>query len=481
VLHSPASQSSDKDRLERQLAESQALAHIGSWEWDVVCRQLTWSDEHYRIWGVEPGTKVDMDTVLQRIHPADRARVQRIIDTSLQDGRPYRMEFRVCRPDGSERIVEARAQTELDAGGRPVRNYGTAQDITERTYFAAALERVEERYREAVENAAEGVFRTTRDGRYVVANRALARLLGYDTPEQLMAERTDLARDHYVDPRERARFLRLLETQETVQGFEYEAYRRDGTRIWLREHARVVRDRDGEVHFEGTVQDVSDHRLAKDLRDQLMARAISAQEEERARVARELHDETGQALSAILLGLRNVQDAPTRETARAICERLRDLTADAIRNVGRIARGLRPSALDDLGLVPALRRYADELEGARGVEITITDDGTTRLPADVETTLYRILQEALTNVARHAKARRALVLIERRESLVRATVRDDGRGFDPAAVRRAAPRHRLGLIGIEERATLLGGSVRIASHPGAGVTLIVDLPIHNGH
>jgi signal transduction histidine kinase len=219
-------------------------------------------------------------------------------------------------------------------------------------------------------------------------------------------------------------------------------------------------------------------RRAFDARQHLLARAISAQEEERRRVARELHDETGQALSAILVGLRNLEEASTLPDARTLASRLRQLAADTVRDVGRIARGLRPAILDDLGLVPALRRYAEELGPTRHLRVLVTDDGPERLPAAVETTLYRIVQEALTNVARHAQARHAAVIIERHNGAVRATVQDDGTGFDVGtALRSAAQQEALGLLGMQERASLLGGKVTFDSRPGAGVTITVTLPV----
>lgn len=636
-------QPTNQARLERQLAESQALAHIGSWEWDVVSDRISWTDEHYRIWGIALGTPVGMTTVMDGIHPADRARVQRIIDQSLLDGKPYRLEFRVRRLDGTERIVEARGKIELDTAGRPIRSHGTAQDITDRTYIAASLRRLEQRYRDAVENAVEGVFRTTRDGRYVMANQALARMLGYDTPQQLMAERTDVAQQQYVHPEDRGWFVRLMDAQHAVRGFEYEAVRRDGSRLWLRVHARLVRDGD-DVYYEGTVQDISNQRLAQNLldlrarqqaavarfgqaaisesglealfdyasslvaetlavefaqilelradgdflfrtgigwqagvvggvvpggarsqagltmsarhpiimsdwgpelrehlsahlrthginsgvtviigtathpygvlgahtaaqrsfsvddvnflqgiastlaaaiarrrseeaREHLLARAISAQEEERARIARELHDETGQALSAVLLGLRSVQDAKSLKQVQLLTERLRDLTFHTIRDVGRIARGLRPSSLDDLGLLPALRRYAEELAATRCIEIAVDSDGLDRLPHEMETTLYRIIQEALTNVTRHADARYVGISLARHNGGVRAVIHDDGCGFDVTTALRARDASTLGLIGMRERASLLGGTVTIESHIGAGARIVVDLPL----
>jgi len=219
-------------------------------------------------------------------------------------------------------------------------------------------------------------------------------------------------------------------------------------------------------------------RRGDEVREHLLARAMSAQEEERTRIARELHDETGQALSAILVGLRSINDAETLTKVRALAARLREVASKTIRDVGRIARGLRPSTLDDLGLLPALRRYAEDLSVTRVINISVEGEGVDRLPHEMETTLYRIIQEALTNVTRHADAQTVTVTIQRRNDTVRATIQDDGHGFDaPAALDTFGGERTLGLVGIQERASLLGGTVAIDSQPGAGACIVVDLPI----
>src|SRR5438045_2092688 len=123
----------ERAHLARQLAEAQALAHIGSWEWDLVTGRVTWSDEHYRIYGLEPGTALDFDTASRCVHSADRPRIQQQIRQSLQDGMPYLCEFRVVRQDGSERVVEARGRMERASSGRPLRKVGTSQDVRARS------------------------------------------------------------------------------------------------------------------------------------------------------------------------------------------------------------------------------------------------------------------------------------------------------------------------------------------------------------
>jgi PAS domain S-box-containing protein len=209
---------------------------------------------------------------------------------------------------------------------------------------------------------------------------------------------------------------------------------------------------------------------------QLLARLITAQEEERHRVSRDLHDQAGQTLSALLVGLRAVDDAPSLEDVRPLVQRLRELAGEATRDVGRIARGLRPSVLDDLGLVAAIERLAEDVHAAGGPTVRFRGALTERLAPAIETTLYRIVQEAITNVLRHARATTATVALTLAAASIRITVQDDGIGFDVAASLANARRTALGLAGMRERAALAGGTVTLDSEPGTGTTVTVELP-----
>jgi signal transduction histidine kinase len=203
-------------------------------------------------------------------------------------------------------------------------------------------------------------------------------------------------------------------------------------------------------------------------------RVVEAQEAERKRLARELHDETGQALTSILLGLKPLETAVDSDDARAAVESLRALVVSTLQNVRRLAVELRPSALDDFGLLPALERLASTVAEHTGTPVDVASRlGDARLPAEVETTLYRIVQEALTNVVKHADAGRVSITLTRNEASVVVVVEDDGRGFDQSAVRPEG----LGLVGVRERVALVGGRVTIESAPGAGVTLVAEVPL----
>ncbi len=215
-----------------------------------------------------------------------------------------------------------------------------------------------------------------------------------------------------------------------------------------------------------------------DVRRQLFEQVISAQDEERRRIARELHDETGQALTSLLVGLRAIQEAATLKAARERAETLRPIVSQTIEDVGRLARGLHPAVLDDLGLVPALRRYCADHPGLRGLDVAFDAEELPRLPARTETTLYRIAQEALTNMVRHARARRVRIALNRDTAWVELRIEDDGAGFDSQGALRAAPASdRLGLVGIRERVAFLGGSFSLRSAPGEGTALVVRCPL----
>jgi len=211
-------------------------------------------------------------------------------------------------------------------------------------------------------------------------------------------------------------------------------------------------------------------RVARDA----LRRVVNAQELERRRLARELHDETGQALTSILLGLKSVEDAPTEEDMRAAATQLRELVVATLQDVRRLAVELRPRALDDFGLVPALERLIGGFVESTGIDVQLEPQlGDERLPGEVETTLYRLVQEALTNIVKHAAAKTVSILLVRRDGLVTAVIEDDGRGFSPADTRADA----LGLAGMVERVSLLGGRLRVETAIGAGTTLAAEVPL----
>jgi signal transduction histidine kinase len=212
-------------------------------------------------------------------------------------------------------------------------------------------------------------------------------------------------------------------------------------------------------------------RARADLRE-LSAKLLRAQENERRTLARELHDEVGQSLSAILMETEGAACAEEPAEVREHLAAIRAMAEKTVNEVRDLALLLRPSMLDDFGLVPALRWHAREMAKRTGLAVMVQADETSdNLPDEHQTCIYRLVQEALNNSARHASARTVEVAVKREGPFVRFSVRDDGAGFDPRSVR------GLGLLGMEERVRRLGGHVRIESQPGRGTLVAAELPV----
>ena len=216
------------------------------------------------------------------------------------------------------------------------------------------------------------------------------------------------------------------------------------------------------------------------LRQFYLQRVIHAQEEERKRIARELHDELGQALASFMVGLRNVEVARTPQEMRERLEEMRSAVAITLERARRLAFDLRPSVLDDMGLVPALKRFLNDYQQRFGIQVSLEAPNLNgvRLAPEVETAVYRIVQEALTNAARYAQCAHISVLLQTRDNMLSVIVEDDGCGFNVEDVMsQKVGQTSLGLYGMIERAQLLGGTLDIESSPGGGTTIYLRVPL----
>jgi signal transduction histidine kinase len=240
--------------------------------------------------------------------------------------------------------------------------------------------------------------------------------------------------------------------------------------------SRESASRAGPTVLMAIVTDLTYRKKVEATRARLLERLMTAEDDERRRIARELHDETGQSLTALLIGLRAITDMAVPSEVLSVVLRLRDIAANTMDEVGRLARGLHPAVLDDLGLSAAARRYVGDFSKTfgSGVEFVAADLDSPRLAPLAAATMYRILQETLANVARHARATKIAVELERNESGLLLTVQDDGVGFEASRTRSEGA--GLGLRGMLERVTLLGGAIQIQSSPGQGTRVRVHIP-----
>jgi PAS domain S-box-containing protein len=477
---------------EGQLAEAQQIARVGSWNWDLQSNALNWSDELYRVFGVDPQTfnPAYEAVVMESIHAEDRALVRGVIESSLKTQKPFSFYYRIHRPDGEERVIHARGDVVSDEHGTPIRMFGTAQDVTERKKAEEALREAEQKYRDIFENAGEGIFQSTPDGRYIAANPALARMYRFASPEELIHSCQDISQQVYVDPTRREEFKRQLEEQGAVRGFEHEVFRKDDSRLWISVNAHAVRDEQGAIqYYEGTAQDITERKQAEErlsaTTEQLRALSASVQsarEEEAARIAREIHDELGAALTSLRWDLESVDkaiaeagDRPQLHLLRERIEAMLRLTETTIGTVRRISSELRPRVLDDLGLAEAIEWQAEQFQARTGItcrcDCSLAEIDLSR---EQSTAVFRILQEALTNILRHAQATSVDITMKVEDGEFVLKILDNGRGItenERTGVR------SLGLLGMRERAHIIGGKININGVEGEGTVITVQVPL----
>ena len=344
---------------------------------------------------------------------------------------------------------------------------------------AVSLKGGEPNYRMLVEAMSEGAATLSPRGAVLYCNRRFAELMGRPPGKMI-----GIALQSLVAETERDRFESFLsDARKSVAKGEFSLRRRNGNLLPVYLSLNRLRGFKGQA-LGMVITDLSEQKRkqaaeikrAEAMHRLLLEHTLSAQEEERRRIARELHDEAGQLLTALLVGLRTLEDVRKLADVKAQGQRLREIAAQAIDEVGRLARGLHPTVLDDHGLGVALSRYAAEYAKTHkiAVDLTLSAIDSGNLPADVQITLYRILQEALTNVARHSGAKAVSIRFARLAAAVEVAVIDDGCGFDAKTV--AISSHRLGIQSMRERAAMLGGTIRFIPQR-KGTKILVQVPL----
>jgi PAS domain S-box-containing protein len=586
-------------RLERQLATTQQITHIGSWEWDVATNAVTWSDELYRIYGLGPGSiAITFETFLARVHPEDRGRTAREVRAALESGGSFAYPERIIRPDGTVREVETKGEAMSDANGRVTRLVGTCRDVTaerkrEETLtlfedvvhniqiglavlhapdandvasvrlisFNPAAETIARRplfellgktLREVVPFAAGGtlerlVLGVASDG--VVREGSVARsrdpldpnravsMKAFPLPASCVGVALEDVSEQTRSRRMReaeARTLEMIVTGEPLGAIMEALAQAVDAELPGCAPAIVLFEHDGAVpRYGAPATDLDGPRLSSPIlasdgrplgafdlcvethgpaewREEIVARATriagiaierrqledqlralsqhveSVREEERTGIAREIHDELGQGLTALKMDIawlgRRAADneAMGSPAVRDHLQGMSRLTGDIIQQVRRISAELRPGVLDDIGLGAAIEWQSQEFARRTATPCAVRSnvaDG--QFERRVSTGLFRMFQEALTNVARHAQAKNVEVTLEQEPegAWIELRVRDDGVGIAPEPLR---SKKSLGLLGIRERARNLGGTATIGPAPGGGTLLAVRVPFEQG-
>jgi PAS domain S-box-containing protein len=475
---------------ESQFAEAQRLAHVGSWDWDLRSNTVTWSDELYRIFGLQPGEIDPAHQAMSFIQPEDRDLVLSTVKSSLKNREPYSIYYRVLRPDGDERILHSRGHIVSDEDGDPIRVFGATQDLTELKQTEEKLKLSESLLAEAQQMTHVGSWNWSIKDNNLTWSDELYRILGLDRREFRPTREANLERVH---PEDRDLVSVSLDTSlRTLEPFSQSVriFRPDGEMRTLQIHCTVVSDEHGKpVRMFGTCQDVTDLRLAEEqlklTSKQLRALSASlqaAREEEGTRIAREIHDELGAALSSLRWDLEDLDETISEsrngsqlQELRKKIEAMMRLTDTTLNTVRRIASELRPVALDALGLNEAIEWQARQFQERTGIIVhcdCILEN--VDLSREQSTAAFRIFQEALTNILRHAQATRVNIQMKEKDGEFILTISDNGRGITDDE---KSGQRTLGLLGMRERAHLIRGKIDIGRSDGKGTLVTVRIPI----
>lgn len=467
---------------EEELLEAQRVAHVGSWLWDPKTDSVNWSEELYRLFGRHPA--LPAPTYKEHPHlysPESWEGLQRVVEEALRTGTPYELDLEIVRTDGSTGWIRARGEALRDGEGRITQLRGTAQDITERRRAEQSLRESEERFRSVFRNAGVGMVIVSLERRFLAANATFCEYLGYT--EEELREKTVQEVTHPDDwPRFSQKLNETLTQDEKLHRVEKRCLHKSGRVVFTQSSACLVRGVDGEPrYFVGEVLDITERKLAEEALSSVNRRLIEAQEQERIRVARELHDDIGQRLSLLTMAidiLRTKLPAVPDDAAIQMDE-LSKLSNEVTSDVHAISHRLHSSKLEYMGLIPAIRSFCRELAEQQKLNIEFAhDDLPGKLPQEVSLCFYRILQEALHNAAKYSQARRFDVELRKTPADIWLTVSDSGVGFDPDS---ASSMHGLGFVSMRERVKLVNGTIAIESKPMGGTTVRVRVPYHAEH
>ena len=472
---------------ENRLKEAERLANVGAWEWNAVDNIIWWSDEMYRMTGVEKG---HFDTAsehfIRLIHEEDQPLVRDAIRHSVSTGDDFRVEYRLTTPGGQQKSVLSNASVELcESGGFIMR--GANLDVTGIRRAEYQLKQSQQRLQTLTNNLPGLVFQARKnihnqETEFTYTSRRGKDFFGYDD---------DTATGlngflQYVPQPEREHFSQTLTQcgeQETLWDWDGRLQFADGQEKWVQIRAMPRRDGD-DIIWEGMVFDISAAKkaereivMSRNLLREMAAEMEVIREQERKQIARDIHDELGQVLTALRMDVAvlRLKYPHMGEDYTHTLKNMTDVVDRAIAAVRSVAKNLRPAVLD-MGFAAALEWLVSDLAEHTGAECHIHGDYHKPLPDESRMdVVFRLLQESFTNIMRHADATEVNVAFVQQAHQLLITICDNGKGFTPGL--RHTKQKSYGLLGMKERCLALGGDISLKSEPGSGTEISISIPV----
>ena len=459
------------DRLRLAMESGKAVG----WDWDVKSGRDSWFGDLETMFGI-PAKNYEgcVEDFRRRIHPHDRGRVWSAVSTAMKERALYSAEFRVVRADGTVRWVAAKGKFYYLPNGEPKRMLGMAFDITELKRAQEALGESEERLRMAAEAGKMFAYCWDATTDKIERSGESSKILGI-TETTLLTGQQAVARIHDQDREGVKAAIAALRPEQPCLKVVYRIVRPDASMIWVERNSRAYFDEQGRLlRIVGMVADITERKQAEEAVASVSRKLIEAQESERGRIARDLHDDIGQrlSLSAILLEeLHQRLPADAQEKLSGVQKQISEITTD----VHTLSHELHSSTLEQLGLAAAMRACCKELSGQTKADIQFRAEGVPKaLPPEIALCLFRVLQESLHNAIKHSGVREVGVELRGSSEELDLIVRDGGVGFDPKT---ASHGKGLGLVSMQERLKLVQGQLSIDSRCNLGTTIHARVPV----
>ena len=465
---------------EAMLAHAEEIANLGSFQYDLATRKAILSTNLRKIFGLRDGEEWNREACWERVHPQDRDRARESMAQGAESGKPFEFVMRFTPPGGVMRHLQLRGSPEADSGGKVTRLIGIVQDITEQYEVELKMCEREALLEQAEEIANLGSWKLEFETGKVTLSPQLRRVYGMEPHEECTTD-SYWARVH---PSDRDRVRALLE-RATEERKTFECVTRfvtpGGNVRHIQLRAVPVVDAAGKlVRRVGVARDISDEVHAEQDLRRLSRQLMRTRDDERRHIARALHETVGQSLAAMKMTLGRLRDTMPEadDLPRALLQSATELADSAVREVRTVSYLMHPPMLDEAGLAPALRWYARGFAERSGIRV-LTDipEHLPRQSQETETTIFRIVQEALTNVHRYSGSRTALIRIQCDNGHIHAEVRDEGCGIAfPIRHFGSAESLGVGIAGMRERVTQLNGAFELESTAGKGTTVRIILP-----